>query len=85
MPRKTKKQKIVSDYRKRLRALSPSKTTTYRPSAPISSAIRAVAKLRDVPTEELGTLRKVIQKDVRKTVVFSAIAICIEVMLYFVT
>jgi hypothetical protein len=91
MPRKTKRQKIVSDYRKKLRELNASpvtftvSSTVSKPAPVVKHEQKQPHTVKDIPEEKFETNRLQIVKDLRKTVLWSTVAICAEVVLYFVT
>lgn len=86
MPRKTKKQKIVSDYRRRLTELEFRAPTSARPvhEAHITKSM-SEPKRKDIDEIHLTETKRFIAQDLRKTVLWSCVAISVEVVLYFVT
>lgn len=86
MPRKTKKQKIVSDYRRRLTELEFRTPPSPRPVHEASIKPRPVElKRKELDEKNLSENKKLVMKDLRKTILLSVVAISVEVVLYFVT
>lgn len=90
MPHKTKKRKIIADYRKRLRELhspEPSLTLSLAPAKKQekSSMQQAVKAKRELNPEHLTTQKLYIKKDLSKTLVLSVLAIFAEFVLYLLT
>ena len=86
MPRKTKKQKIVSDYRRRLTELEFRTSPSPRPVR-IAQAKPNSGELtkKEVDEIDLAENKKRVIRDLRKTILWSSVAISAEVVLYFVT
>jgi hypothetical protein len=86
MPRKTKKQKVLSDYRRRLVELefrTPSSPRAVREAQ--AKPKHVVPQRREVDEAHLEENKAVIIRDLRKTVALSVVAISAIVVLYFVT
>jgi len=85
MPRKTKKQKIVSDYRRRLTELEFRSPSSPRPVREAQIAAKPTESKKEVNEAYLSENKRVIARDLRKTVFWSIVAISLEGVLYFVT
>ena len=89
MPHKTKKRKIIADYRKRLQELQynkPAITLSIAPAKKQEKSIDQPAMTRkDLNPEFLSKQKLYIKKDLTKTLVLSVLAIFAEFVLYLLT
>lgn len=87
MPKKTRKEKIIAEYRKRLRLLQSNQNTIqYTPSTPepASSPEKTEKKQPIMETEEDSLITSYFKKDFKKSLFLIAIVITLEISLYFV-
>lgn len=92
MPKKTKKEKIIAEYRRKLQTVSvpnlhrnqskqvlsqPEQIHTYRLSQ-IDSTITVSGKASAAYTDDFPAIRN----DLFKTIIFAAIAVLVELALY---
>lgn len=87
MPKKTKKEKIIAEYRRRIASTINTQATTTAPTLlsanPVANTFHfaPVQSLNSRLTFDSSTELKTIKADLRKTVFLSAIAILIELIL----
>jgi len=92
MPKKTKKEKIISEYRKRIRLLqqysSPESTQTLSPTV---SEVKKPANNHQQTTVEIHVDEKELQlktfffKDLKRSALFISLIIALEIIIYFGT
>lgn len=86
MPHKTKKEKIIAEYRRRLQLLQKSQPTISKESASIASPQPFIEKKQKiVETEEDSLISSYFKKDFKKSLLLIAIIITLEISLYFAT
>ena len=83
MPRKTKKKKIIADYRKKMSKIQPTATAEHvvAETSPAKKKIRSkkkkspVKSVRSVNHQALERQKRLIAGDLRKTLILSTLAI----------
>ncbi len=83
MPRKTKKQKIVAEYKRKLRTL-PQQSTNLELQVRQKEVV-VPKKTNPGRIEKLQKDTSYIASDLRKTIILSVLAIGAELVIYFVT
>jgi len=85
MPKKTKKEKILAEYRKKIKLLDQAQTIkTYQPSQPIKPTQIIPEKPADeTQTKEDNRLLIYFHKDVQKSLLIITFIIALEFALYF--
>lgn len=88
MPKKTKKEKIIAEYRKKLRLLQSNQSqepmvSTTAPSLPTTPVPEK--KRQVIETEEDSLITTYFKKDFKKSLFLIAIVITLEFSLYFAT
>ncbi len=87
MPKKTKKEKIIAEYRRRIASTINTHTTTTAPTPLSANPVANTFHFAPVQSHNLrltpdsSTELKTIKADLRKTVFLAAIAILIELIL----
>ncbi|MFZ5844908.1 MAG: hypothetical protein ACOY0S_00375 [Patescibacteria group bacterium] len=79
MPKKTRKEKIIAEYHRRLATLQPKSTPDNVTSIPLPA--RASTTFRPTLETVVYPQLTVIKKDLIKTLVLSAVAITVELIL----
>ena len=88
MSRKTKKEKIIADYRKRLKLLSQDqKSPVVIENKEIQPNQKKIARQdkQNMPSSSDGGKNKFFIKDFRKSIFIICLIITLEIVLYFVT
>jgi hypothetical protein len=94
MPSKTRKEKIIADYRRRLRLLQESQDTTplhsdidakQTDSKQPSSTASTTDNKKHIVSEEDILITSYFKKDFKKSLLLIAIVITLEISLYFAT
>ncbi len=92
MPRKTKKEKLISGYRKKIQLLQSFQTVPYQPlENKISISEKKVEKKSVIPqvnfkpTEEDEKIRHFFFIDLRKSLFIIGFILALEISLYFVS
>lgn len=90
MPKKTKKEKIIAEYRKKLKLLQLSNTHQLSSSPPISvdrkpTASPAPAKQMYVSSQEDQVISHYFTQDLKKSLLLIGGIIALEILLYFVS
>ena len=90
MPRKTKKRKIIAEYRRRLQQLSVESAprvsvVVSEPTKKVEKPLATTNTLIHTDPSRLESAKTLTTKDLRKTVILSVLAICVELVLYWVT
>lgn len=90
MPKKTKKQKIIADYRRKIKLLtvtslssSPANLITSKTVEPIK--IEQSPKLNQTVDHEETVIRKYFFQDLKKSFVLIGLMITLEIIFYFVS
>ena len=88
MPKKTKKQKVLSEYRKKIQELSTNqiqvKDVKYSPQAPQSYIEKkAVSPATYVLNDYEKQLAQFTFADLRKTILITAIILVLEFLIFF--
>ena len=93
MPRKTRKEKIIADLRRKVQKLSVAPadhTIAYKPKKEIVASVSPV--VRHVPkasvtmhADKLNADAMMIRRDLKKTFIISTLAIVAEFVLYLAT
>lgn len=82
MPHKTKREKIIAEYRKRLRLLSPTPVPTLQEKIPEAPPEKKPV-IKETDSDISATLY--FKKDLKKSLLLIAIVITLEIFLYFAT
>ncbi len=88
MPKRTKKEKIIADYRKRLKLLQNSNVVIKQssPAVPLSQSEEPKIdekKPKVIETESDSQTAVYFKKDFRKSLILIAAVIALEISLYF--
>lgn len=86
MPKKTRQEKIISAYRKRIKELQQSPTSfSHTIQTPPPQVKKAEINKKAIDTSGDTALRKFFFQDLIKSVFFIAFIIGLEIVLYFVS
>ncbi len=88
MPKKTKKEKIIAAYRKRLKLLEEQQTFTSKPLAeeqPKKEEKITISQVQPDLTKEDMTISHYFRSDLKKSLILIGFIIALEIFLYFAT
>ena len=84
MPKKTKKQKILAAYRKKLQLIEQSSSYLDKPSAKIEKPTEKNEEVKiETNQEELLVINQYFFSDLRKSLFLTVFIIALEIGLYF--
>ena len=85
MPKKTKKEKIIAQYRKKIKLLQLIQSVPQQPIISQSIAPKpSTPKLPNPIVQENQLISKYFYQDFKKSLIFIAVIITLEISLYFV-
>lgn len=92
MPKKTRKEKVIAAYRKKLRLLEqmekpsiPEVTASFAKSAPAEEPPSAKIEEKYTINKEDATLKTFFIKDLKKSLLLIGLIIALEIIIYFGT
>lgn len=90
MPKKTKKQKIIADYRRKIKLLSIASSDSSSANLVTNKAVEPVkteqsVRLNQTPDHEETVIRKSFFQDLKKSLVLIGLIITLEIIFYFVS